>query len=102
MPEFRDICHAPDVATEDKLARLGALMDASQASCRRAPCPTSPCIGSRMVQSSLGVLMDASQASCRRGPYPTLASCLHLCIEFKIQCGRASQVSNQKTQHRVN
>ena len=37
VPEFRDICHAPHVATEDKLARLGALMDASQASCRRAP-----------------------------------------------------------------
>ena len=45
VPEFRDICHAPEVATEDKLARLGALMDASQASCRRAPCPTpAPCL----------------------------------------------------------
>ncbi len=34
VPEFRAICHAPDAAPDAKLARLGALMDASQASCR--------------------------------------------------------------------
>lgn len=35
VPEFRAICHAPDLDPEAKLHRLGALMDASQASCRR-------------------------------------------------------------------
>ena len=39
VPEFRAICHSPTLDPAAKLQCLGMLMDASQVSCRRAPCP---------------------------------------------------------------
>ncbi|KAK9845404.1 hypothetical protein WJX81_005682 [Elliptochloris bilobata] len=67
VPQFRAICHAPDLGTEAKLASLGALMDASQASCRDdfvcsstnldrlvAACKAAGALGSRLTGAGWG------------------------------------------------
>ena len=57
--KFQDVCNSSDLGQEEKLQRLGQLMDESQTSCRWASL--------RLQQVLLGPLMVGDPDSCKLG-----------------------------------